>query len=133
MYLDSTRKPEIPDEPHTKPGRTGKTPDRVHDRTLDAGAKWQCYLLYHHHSVHNTLLLLYTMCLCDTLFLLGVVFNVEGDRVRTCVCADMSKKGHGVAALAHLATVFTHVSRVLLSFTVDLLRVLHYILIHLVQ
>lgn len=45
----------------------------------------------------------------------------------------MCQEGHGVAALAHLATVFTHTALVLLALAVDLLGVLQHVLVDLPQ
>ena len=47
--------------------------------------------------------------------------------------AHMGEEGHGVAALAHLATEFAHAALVLLALAVDLLRVLQHVLVDLAQ
>lgn len=49
------------------------------------------------------------------------------------MCANVCQEGHGVAALAHLPTIFTHTALVLLALAVDLLCVLQHVLVDLPQ
>lgn len=49
--------------------------------------------------------------------------------MHTSVCANVGQESHGVATLAHLATIFAHIALVLLSLFVDLLSVFQHILV----
>lgn len=86
------------------------------------------------HSEHTALVYIHTVCVRDTESdrkKKGVSAN--RNRKHTCVCANVCQEGHGVAALAHLSTIFTHTALVLLALAVDLLCVLQHILVDLPQ